>query len=171
MIRVNHQRQLIHLVVFVLLQIPLIHKFILFDVAFGFFYVGFVLFLPLQVNKSLAMIIGFFTGLLIDVFSSTPGIHAAACVLIAFVKDYWYAVAVGDSDEDVNISWNNLKGVGSVAFLLPLLFIHHSIIFIIENDGLGRFLHLFYKIGLSSIYSFIVIFFISLMLAPKERAR
>ncbi|MEP0366620.1 MAG: hypothetical protein ABJN36_04250 [Cyclobacteriaceae bacterium] len=169
MIRINYTRQVLHLVAFLLIQIPLLHRFILFDVAFGFFYVGFILFLPLGVNRNITMVIALLSGLLVDVFSNTPGIHASACVFLALVKDYWYLASIGDYEEDINISWNHLKLWGSVKFLIPLILAHHIIIFTIENDGLSGFFSLMNKIFLSTLYTFVVVFTVSLLISPRER--
>jgi len=170
MIRINYKQQILHLVVFLIIQIPLLYKLILFDRAFGFFYIGFILFLPYGTSRSLTMVIAFFSGLLIDVFSNTPGIHAAACILIAFLKDTWHDVIMGTSDDDdVSIDWNELKVVGSIGYLLPLIFIHHLIIFSIENGGFNSFGFLFSKVLYSSLYSFIIVFGLSFLMAPKAR--
>lgn len=169
MIRINYRQQILHLVVFLILQIPLLYQLILFDKAFGFFYVGFVLFLPHGMSRSLSMLIAFFTGLTVDVFSNTPGIHAAACVLLAFIKDTWHDVIMGQSDDDIYLDWNELKIIGSLGYLLPLIFVHHSIIFIIENGGFNSFGILFSKVLYSSLYSFILVFGLSFLMAPKAR--
>ncbi|MFT6866697.1 MAG: hypothetical protein ACJA08_001532 [Cyclobacteriaceae bacterium] len=170
MIRINYTRQITHFFAFMLLQLPLLYKFILFDVAFGFFYIGFILFLPLGLNRTTAMIIALLSGLLIDVFSNTPGIHASACVFIALVRNYWYLASIGDYEDDVNVSWNQLRIWGSLKYLLPMIFMHHLIIFIVENDGLSDFIHLTNKIIMSSLYTFIMVFGISLLIAPRERS-
>lgn len=169
MIRINYIQQAFNLIVFLLLQIPLLHKLILFDKAFGFFYIGFILFLPYGLNRSLTMVIAFFSGLIIDVFSNTPGIHASACIFLAFSKDFWYNMVMGVSDDDVYLDWNNLKIWGSVGYLFPLIFIHHLIIFTIENGGFNSFGLLLSKIVYSSIYNFIVIFGLSFLTSPKAR--
>lgn len=169
MIRINYLRQALHLIVFLMLQVPFLYKLVLFDRAFGFFYVGFVLLLPHGLNRSLTMVIAFFSGLIIDVFSNTPGIHASACVLIAFVKDSWFNIVMGTSDDDVYMDWNDLKIWGSVKFLLPLIFLHHLIIFTIENGGFNSFGFLFIKVLYSSIYSFAIVFGLTFLTAPKAR--
>lgn len=169
MIRINYPRQIGHFIAFVIFQLPLLYKFILFNSAFGFFYVGFILLLPLGLNRNWAMIVAILTGLLIDIFSNTPGIHAAACVFIAFTKDYWYMFSMGEIEDQSNLSWNDLKMWGSIRFLFPLIFAHHMIIFAVENGGLMDFFFLFKKIIFSSIYTFITVFGIILLLAPKER--
>lgn len=170
MIRINYARQIGHFAAFMLLQLPLLYKFILFDIAFGFFYIGFILFLPMGLSRTTAMIIALISGLVIDLFSNSPGIHASACVFIALVRNYWYMASIGDYDDDVNISYIQIKIWGSIKYLLPLIFTHHLIIFTIENGGFGDFMHLSNKIIMSSAYTFIVVFGISLLLAPRERS-
>ncbi|MFY0600354.1 MAG: hypothetical protein JXR03_11845 [Cyclobacteriaceae bacterium] len=169
MIRINYSRQITYLVAFLLVQLPLLYKFIVFDVAFGFFYVGFVLFLPLGVNRNITMIIALLSGLLIDVFSSTPGIHASACIFIALIKDYWYVASIGEYEDDINLSWIQLKIWGSIKFLLPLIFAHHLIIFVVENGGFSDFFTLVKKIIMSSLYTFVTILGISLLTSPRQR--
>lgn len=170
MIRINYSRQIINAIAFLVIQLPLLYNFILFDIAFGFFYVGFIFFLPLGLNRNISMIIALLSGLLVDVFSNTPGIHASACVFIALIKDYWYLATIGEYEDDINLSWNQLKIWGSIKFILPLIFAHHLIIFSIENGGFNSFFPLLSKIVFSSIYSLVIIFGISLIIAPRERA-
>lgn len=168
MIRINHLRQALYLLVFLIIQIPFLYKLVLFDRAFGFFYVGFVLFLPYRLNKNITMPIAFVAGLIIDMFSNTPGIHASACILIAYIKDFWFQLVIG-TDDDVDLSWNELRVWGSVKYLFPLIFIHHFMIFTIENGGLNAFGNLFGKIIYSSLYSFVIVFGLSFLMAPKAR--
>ena len=42
--------------------------------------------LPIRINKLALLFIAFFLGLLVDLFYMTPGVHAAASVLIAFLR-------------------------------------------------------------------------------------
>jgi hypothetical protein len=169
MIRIDYKQQIYHLIVFVMAQIPLLYKLVIFDVAFGFFYVGFVLFLPFKMSRSFSMIIAFLVGLIIDIFSNTPGIHASACILIAFVKDFWHDVIKGESDDDIQLSFNELGFLGSIGYLIPLIFVHHAMIFIIENGGLSGFGLLFSKVIYSTLYSFVLVFGLSILLAPAKR--
>jgi hypothetical protein len=72
--RISWKLLIFYFVGYVILQIPLLHKFVLFDVAFSFFYLGFLLFFPLGQNPILRLTAGFLTGLFIDLFSNTPGL-------------------------------------------------------------------------------------------------
>lgn len=51
-----------------------------------YLYVLFLLMLPLNTPLSAALLIGFATGMVMDLFSSTPGMHAGACVLMAHAR-------------------------------------------------------------------------------------
>lgn len=115
------------------------------------------------------MVIALASGLLIDVFSNTPGIHAAACVLIAFIKDNWFNIANEHSDDEVDLSLNAIGLWGFLKYAFPLIFIHHCIIFIIENGGLNNFWLLSGKVFYSSLLSFIIILTIGFLLSPRRR--
>ncbi len=169
MIRIDYPKQVLYFLIFAVTQVFFMYKFILFDVAFAFYYVGFVLFFPYGVSRSITMFIAFLTGLTIDIFSNTPGIHAAACVFVAFTKDFWIDIVIRRSDDDIQIDWNELGLWGLIKYMLPLVFSHHLIIFTIENGGLSGPGLLFNKIFSSTIYSFTIIIALSLLLAPKAK--
>ncbi|QLH47146.1 MAG: rod shape-determining protein MreD [Bacteroidota bacterium] len=44
--------------------------------------------LPVNIPHVVLMLCGFFTGLTMDLFCNTPGMHAAACVLLCYVRPY-----------------------------------------------------------------------------------
>lgn len=167
--RINFQQQAIHLGIFVLLQIPMLYRLVLFDKAFGFFYVGFLLFLPYGLSRSVSMVIAFFTGLLIDVFSNTPGIHASACIFLVFVKDFWFNLSQGVPDENLSLDWNELKVTGTITYLFPLVLVHHFTVFTVENGGFALPGLLLSKVFLSALYSWVLIVAFSFLAAPQRR--
>lgn len=169
MIRINYLRQAIYFFVFVIVQIPMLYEAVIFDVGFAFFYVGFLVILPYGLNRSVAMLVAFVTGLLIDVFSNTPGIHASACLVIAFAKDFWYLISIGDPEDDTVIDWNSLNLWGFMRYAFPLFFIHHTMVFVIENGGLYLFSTLMSKIVYSSGFGFVLFCCISYLLTPNTR--
>ena len=73
----------ISLQVFVLDNIPPLHRFII-----PVIYYLFILWLPFSVPRFWLLILGFITGLSLDYFTNTPGLHAAACVLIAYIRPF-----------------------------------------------------------------------------------
>jgi hypothetical protein len=169
MIRINYRYQIWQFIILVILQIPLLYKFILFDKAFGFFYIGFLLLLPYRISPFLKLSIGFFIGLLIDIFSNTPGMHASASVLVIFIKDYWLLAVSEEPEEDINISVNILGRLTASIYLLPLIFVHHLIIFSLEYGRLEGYGSVLIKIFWSSLLTFVTVYVFNLMIAPKRR--
>lgn len=169
--RLNIRDLILNFIFLLLIQLPLIHKITLFNKAFGFFYVGFILLLPSRLSRSYLMLIGFFSGLLVDVFTNTPGIHASACVMIMFFRNFWFSIVNDGWKELTNLNIVTLKKTTFITYLFPLIFIHHFVLFTLENEGLSRLGSLFTKVLFSSAFSFLIIFIICfLMKSNRKRA-
>ena len=73
---------LLRFMVLLLLQVLVLDHL---DVANGYMvpylYVLFLLMLPFELPEWITLPIGAFTGLVLDTFSSTPGMHMSACVV------------------------------------------------------------------------------------------
>ena len=69
--------------VYVLNKIPHLHRFIT-----PYIYFLFILWVPFSTSRIGLLFIGFFTGLILDYFMMTPGLHAAACLLTAYVRPF-----------------------------------------------------------------------------------
>ncbi|MFT5183452.1 MAG: rod shape-determining protein MreD [Flavobacteriales bacterium] len=53
-----------------------------------FIYIFAILMLPLHTPRWLVLVIAFATGLIMDMFTSTPGMHASACLVMGFLQPY-----------------------------------------------------------------------------------
>ncbi|MEQ9466956.1 MAG: Rod shape-determining protein MreD [Ekhidna sp.] len=169
MTRISINEQILNLILLLLVQLPLIHRVTLFDKAFGFFYVGFLLLLPRTLSRSYLMLIGFLSGLLVDVFTNTPGIHASASVFIMFIRSFWLNVVTDDAQEITNLDISSLKKSGFVYFIFPLVFVHHFLIFTIENGGFHLFGMVLSKVFFSAIFSTVVIFTTNFAITPTRK--
>lgn len=78
---------LLRFVVLVLVQALVLDHI---DLANGwvvpYLYVLFIIMLPFNTPPWATLVLGFVTGLVMDLFSSTPGMHTSACVLMAFAR-------------------------------------------------------------------------------------
>lgn len=122
---------------FLLLQVVLFKKLVLFNTAFCFIYVAFILLMPIETNPLILMLIAFGLGLLIDIFYDHQGMHAAATVAVAYVRNYWLAAITPQGGYDVG-STPTLGGNGMFWFLsysIPLVLLHHIILFFIDAGG------------------------------------
>ena len=70
----------------ILLQILILNHIHILGIATPFLYIYFILKMPSGTSRNVLMLWAFFLGLIIDIFSNTPGMNAAASVALAFVR-------------------------------------------------------------------------------------
>ncbi|NJM94722.1 MAG: hypothetical protein HC842_08725 [Cytophagales bacterium] len=97
MIRV-YTNQILNFLGTVLAQVFIFKEMVLFGKAFCFIYLLFLLLLPFEVGPVLLMLIGLGTGLLVDLFYDSWGIHAAASVFVMFLRWQWLRLLVNPTE-------------------------------------------------------------------------
>lgn len=164
-------RWAILVVILVVFQVPMLHNWVVMSVAFPFQYIGLILLLPHRMGRGWVMLLAFVLGLIIDIFSNTPGMHASCSVLIAFGRQNWFGFVADLTDEDVEISLNYLSVVRFAVYCLPLIFIHHLLLFTFENEGFGRFLLVLRNAFWSTWLSFSVVLISTMLITRKVERR
>ena len=81
-------RNIIRLLVVVLLQVFIINNIEISSMINPYFYVIFILLLPFETPGWILLMSAFSLGLVVDLFMNTPGLHAASCVFMAFLRPY-----------------------------------------------------------------------------------
>jgi len=163
----------VHIVLFfvyVLVQVILLKNLVLFDFAFCFLYVAFILLLPFELSTTLTLLVGFLLGFTIDIFYSSLGIHAFATVLMSYLRNYWLSVITPQGGYDVgNSPTMAANGVQwFLVYAIPLVFIHHFVLFFLEASGFDMFWFTLLKIISSLLFTLTVIVFLQL-LVPQRR--
>ena len=73
-------------IVVVFLQVTIGNSIHLLGVAIPFLYIYFIIRLPLSLSVNWTLTLAFILGLVIDIFSNTPGMNALACTVVAFLR-------------------------------------------------------------------------------------
>lgn len=135
-----------------------------------FIYILFILLLPFEIPSWLLLILGFITGLAIDIFSGTMAMHTIATTLTAYSRPFiltLFAPRDGyESRTSPTLKYYDLFWV--IRYSVLLVLIHHSCLFLVE---VFRFSGLFYtllRIILSSILTSVLII-ISQLLFYKNK--
>jgi len=162
---------IIYIIVFNALQILFMRQLDLFGLAFCFCYIGTVVFLPLKINPAWPMLAGFAFGLVLDFFQDTPGLHAAAGVLTGYLRMFSLNLNTppGGYEDYMEPTVNSMGLPWYLAYLLPLLFVHHLFLFLIEYAGIGQFLMAIIKTGFSMIFTLIVLFLVQAATATRRQ--
>ncbi len=126
--------QALYFILYVGVQVVFVRHLILFDVAFCFIYVAFILLLPFETDSVLLMLLALGAGLVVDSFYDTTGIHAAACVLTGYLRPWVIRLITprGGYDQNLRISMQYMGGEWFFTYALILIFFHHAALFLIE---------------------------------------
>lgn len=165
---------IINFVVLLFAQVLVFGNLSLYNTAFCFAYVLFVLALPPVTSRVWLLLSAFFLGLLVDVFEDTLGINAAACVFIAYLKPYVIRALDNQSgtfEENAPITVSTV-GVSMFAlFTFIMVFIHCLVFFYIEAAGFHLFWRNMAKAFFSADYTVVVILIIQFIFYPSGRSR
>ncbi len=154
----NILKGILYFILFVSLQILVLNNIYYLRIATPFIYIYFLLKLPVGISKSAILLISFFTGLTIDIFSNTPGMHAAACTFVGFCRSDLIRLFMGkDLQEGICPSYS-LAGVGAfIRYASTFVLVHHIVLFLIESLTLFDPIFLALRIFSSALLSIILI--------------
>ena len=142
-----------------------------FHMALCLSYTAVILLLPIGSNAVRTMIFAFAVGFVVDIFHSTPGIHTAACVLMAFFRANFlsWMVPAGGYEEYMTISFPSMGLKWFVPYMLGLLFLHHFLYFLIDYSSFEQIGMVFLKTVMSTVFTFWAIVLIQFGIEPPKR--
>ena len=155
--------------VYVLNKIPHLHRLIT-----PYLYYLPLLWLPFSVSRIGLLLIGFLTGLTLDYFMNTPGLHAAACLLVAYVRPFVISVLTPKDSSEFNYREPSPKAIqwtpyAIYVFVLTLL--HHGYMVFLEWLDFGRFLDFIIKVIATTGISMLLIFTVELLFPRNLKFR
>jgi rod shape-determining protein MreD len=142
-------------ILLILLQVLLFNNIQFSGYVNPYVYILFILLLPIDVPSWLLLILSFVTGLIIDFFSGSPGMHTSATVLAGFVRPYILRI-VSPRDGYESGSDPSMLNYGFRWFFfyaLLVVLVHHTALFYLEVFRFAEFFRTMLRVLLSSIFS------------------
>ncbi|MBX7202490.1 MAG: rod shape-determining protein MreD [Bacteroidia bacterium] len=156
-------QHLFRFILLVFIQVLVLNKIEIGGILNGYFnpflYIMFILMLPVNINKVLLLFIAFLTGLTIDIFSGTPGMHASACLVLAFIRPGFLNLIAPREGYETTLRLN-ISGMGVRTFVVyagVCTLVHHTVLFFIEAFNFVDILNLLLRIVTNSFSSFALI--------------
>ncbi len=125
-----------------------------------FVYILFILLFPLRTNQEQFLIISFLIGLVLDLFMDTGGIHATACVTVAFLRPTFLKIIFGVAYDYMSIKFDFTDFLRKMTYVFTLILIHNFVVIALERFSFSHFLLSLWFALLTSA----VTFFISIIL-------
>ncbi|MVN76897.1 hypothetical protein GO988_11235 [Hymenobacter sp. HMF4947] len=166
-------RQLLRYGLYAGAYILLISQLSLFDRGWCFFYLGFLLFLPLGTPVAVQLLLGFAMGLTMDITYDTGGLHAAAAVLLAYLRPWVLRLLTPrdgyDAQDSVNV--HQMGWQWFMVYLLLLVGLHHLAYFLLELGSFRHFGLTLTRILASIAFTSVAMLIVQLLFFPVRRGR
>lgn len=165
---------LVRFVLLLLLQVVVLDHL---DVANGYMvpyiYVLFLLMLPFELPEWSTLLIGWATGMVMDLFSSTPGMHMSACTVMMFGRIHLlrllapregYEYGMRPTVPRMGLTW-------FITYAGTLVLVHHLWLFTVEVFRFDRFLSTLLRAVLSGVFTLALVLLVQFLTTRPERGR
>lgn len=152
-------RNIIRFIILVGVQILVIKNIELGRFINPFIYVLFIIVLPFETPKWALLLSGFLIGITIDMFYDTAGMHAAACVFIAYIRPAvlklfsprdGYEFGTQPTIQYLGVPW-------FLSYSGILIVLHHLVLFYIEIFRFSEFFSTLFRVIMSSLFTIILV--------------
>lgn len=154
------------------IQVFLLKNIGYYNLAVPFIYILVILLLPFRIPNVLLFVLAFVTGSCIDAFYDTPGIHAAACTVLALVRVIFINLTVQrdgfENEPDPGLAHMNFRWF--FFYVLMTTLFHHTTLFLLETFSFAEIQSTLARIVFSSALTVLLLVMYEFIFSEK-RAR
>lgn len=160
-------------ILLLLLQVLIVKNIHLGRYFIFFPYILFIMLLPFNTSKPLVLVVAFVYGLCIDLFYDTQGMHASACVFMAFARGFILKLLSPREGYEENHK-PTLAYMGNAwftSYALFLIFSHHLALFYLEAFSFHEFFRTLLRVLCSTVATFAFVYMLQFLFyrAGSER--
>lgn len=155
---VDTLKKTLWLLVLVLVQVLILNHVHLFGIATPLFYVYFIILFQRNYPRWALLLWGFVMGLLIDIFSNTPGVNSASLTLMALIQPYLlHPFIPRDSAEDMQPGIRTLGTASFCYYSFLMVFIFCVVFFTLDMFSFFNILFWLECVGGSTALTYLLI--------------
>jgi len=157
-------------VALLLIQVLIMNKVDFYGFLNPYVYLLFILLLPFETPGWLLLLLAFGTGLTVDIFSGTLGLHAASSVFAAFMRPLIIKL-VGEKPEYDVTTQPKLQQMGLKWFMtyaMLVTFSHQLFINLLDVMSLDEFWQTMLRVIVTTLFTFLFIMLFEYIFAPSK---
>ncbi|NCC10866.1 MAG: rod shape-determining protein MreD [Bacteroidia bacterium] len=155
---ITYIHKVLWLIGLVLLQVLILNNIHIAGYATPFLYIYLILKIETSISRNELMIWGFALGLLVDIFSNTPGMNAAATVLVAFLRPLLLRLFTPrDTFDAITPSFRSMGNTPFLKYLVSAIFIHTLVLLAIESFSFPSMTLLLLRVVLCTLLTFVCV--------------
>lgn len=158
----------VRFVVLLLAQVLVFDNILLFGYINPYVYLLFIILFPIKESKIGVIFFSFLLGLCVDFFNDSGGIHAAASVVAAYLRQYILKFSFGVSYEYNNIKVSNTPFDRRFTYIAQLVVAHHLALFLLEVFNLSQIIFVLKSTLFSGIFTLILCMLLMALFGKKS---
>ena len=168
-------KNIIRFILLILFQVFVLDKIHLHQMVTPYIYFIFILWLPFNIPRPALMIVAFILGFTLDSFRHHPGFHAAACVLMAYLRPFIINMLIPQDGAEANYDEPSVKSfAGWAPYLIYagiLIFLHNAWLFLLEAWQFANPSYFIIKTFVSTLLSLLFVLIIEMLFSRKQKFR
>ncbi|MDN3492872.1 rod shape-determining protein MreD [Winogradskyella sp. APC 3343] len=160
---------IVRFIFLLLLQVMICNHINFFGYINPYIYVIFIFLFPIREERLLFLLVSFVLGLMVDLFSDSGGVHAAAAVSLAYVRPILLKNSFGMQYEHQSIKIRNTDIGSLITYISFGVIIHHLVLFSLEIFNVSKILLVLKKTLFSSIFTIILSVLIIILFSRNKK--
>lgn len=160
---------IIRFILLILVQVAIFNKINFLGFINPYPYILFIILYPVNGNKNGLLLASFLLGITMDMFSNSGGVHAAACVILAYLRPSFFKFSFGLSYEYQTVKINERLTPERFSFILISVLTHHIILFLLEIFRFSFFWNILLRTVLSTIFTLALCILLIYLFKPSKK--
>jgi len=153
----------------VLIQVLVLNNINFLGYINPYIYILFIILYPIKNNRLLFIFLSFLLGLAVDLFLDSGGVHAAACVSIAYARPVILKFVFGAVYDHQTIKFTATEFGQRITYFSIITVIHHLILFSLEIFNSSKIILILQKSLFSSIFTILLCILITILFSRKNK--
>ena len=134
-----------------------------------YIYIVFIFLFPIRDNRLVLLLISFLLGMLVDLFSDSGGVNAAAALCLAYTRPIILKSSFGMLYEHQSIKFSSTELGSLITYITIGTLLHHLILFSLEIFNVSNILLILKKTLFSSIFTIILSVLIIILFSRNRK--
>ncbi|MFC0603969.1 rod shape-determining protein MreD [Winogradskyella pulchriflava] len=159
----------IRFIVLLLVQVVICNNINFLGYINPYIYIIFIFLFPIRENRLILLLTSFLLGMLVDMFSDSGGVHAAAAVCLAYTRPILLKTSFGMLYEHQSIKFSTTEIGSIITYITFGTIIHHFVLFSLEIFNITSILLILKKTLFSSIFTIILSVLIIILFSRNRK--
>ena len=156
-------------ILLVLIQVLVLNNINFLGSINPYIYILFIILYPIKNNRMLFIFLSFLLGLTVDLFLDSGGVHAAACVTVAYARPVILKFVFGAIYDHQTIKFTTTEFGKRITYISIIVIIHHLILFSLEIFNTSKIILILKNSLFSSIFTILLCLLITILFSKRNK--